>query len=287
MLQLGPMLSVTLAPLVPRCGGSLPRALERIVAGGARAVQLSAAQKDLRPRDLDRQTRRELLSLIARRGLMLGGLDFMIPHKDYLQSATQDRAVAAAVSAIALAADLGRVPLSLSLPVEKLADEVAASLLAAADGHGVALAVHAEHDLEALSRFLAKHGQPLLGAGLDPAALIAAGHDPAATAAQFAPVLGVARLDDHARTASWMCWSTGPRWRSRRSCAGSWWSCAGWRSRWRACGRHWSSGNMPARSEFYFRQNETNSSTRTVEISRRPSSIQVESTSFASTGMAA
>jgi sugar phosphate isomerase/epimerase len=200
MLQLGPMLSVTLAPLVPRCGGSLPRALERIVAGGARAVQLSAAQKDLRPRDLDRQTRRELLSLIARRGLMLGGLDFMIPHKDYLQSATQDRAVAAAVSAIALAADLGRVPLSLSLPVEKLADEVAASLLAAADGHGVALAVHAEHDLEALSRFLAKHGQPLLGAGLDPAALIAAGHDPAATAAQFAPVLGVARLDDHART---------------------------------------------------------------------------------------
>jgi len=194
------MLSVTVAPLVGRCGGSLERAIERLAGEGVRAVQLSAAQKGLRPRELDRQSRRELLALLARRGLMLGGLDLMIPHKHYVDSATQDRAVAATVAGIGLAADLGRVPLSVSLPIKKLPDDVARALLAAADGQGVMLAVHAEHDLEALGCWLEHHDQPLLRAALDPAALIALGHDPADVATKFAPSLGAARLDDHART---------------------------------------------------------------------------------------
>ena len=200
MIELGPILSVTLAPLVPHCGGSVQRAAEVLSRAGVRAVQLSAAQKGLRPRELDRQARRELLSLLARRGLAIGGLDLMIPHKDYLQPATQDRAVSASIGAIALAADLGRVPLSLSLPVEKLTNEVFDALLAAADGHGVTLAVHAEHDLVALERLLTHHDQPLLRAALDPAALIALGHDPAEVATRFAQRLAAARLDDHLKT---------------------------------------------------------------------------------------
>ena len=200
MLQLGPLLSVTLAPLVPRCGGSIERALERAAAAGVQSVQLSAALKGLRPRELDRQSRRELLALIARRGLVLGGLDLMIPHRHMLETATQDRAVASSIAAVELAADLGRVPLSLTLPVEKLPDDVAQAIIAAADGRGVLLAVHAEHDPDALEQFLARHDQPQLGAGLDAAALIALGHDPAETATRFARRLAVARLDDHART---------------------------------------------------------------------------------------
>ena len=144
MLDLGPPLSVTLAPLVPHCGGSVQRAAELVGKSGVRAVQLSAAQKDLRPRELDGRGRKDVLGLLARSGLMLGGIDLMIPHKDFLRGDTQDRAADAVIGAIGLAGDLGRVPLSVSLPVEKLGDDIAQAMLTAADAHGVMLAVHAE-----------------------------------------------------------------------------------------------------------------------------------------------
>lgn len=202
MLDLGPTLAATLAPLIPRCGGSVQRAAETAARAGLRAVQLSAAQKDMRPRDLDRRARREVLAMLSRSGLMLAGLDLMIPHKDYLQSATQDRAVGSVLGAIDLAAELGRVPLSLSLPVEKLPQDVTDALLTAADGHGVTLAVHAEHDLDALEKWLATHDLPVVRIGLDPATLLALDHDPAAVAVRFAAKLAVARLDDHATTST-------------------------------------------------------------------------------------
>ncbi len=200
MLELSPTLSVTLAPLVGLCGGSVPLALERVAQAGVRCVQVSAATKGLRPQDLDTQGRREVLALLARRGLALGGLDLMIPHKDFLDSSRQDRAVAAVLQAITLAGDWGRVPLCVSLPVEELPHEITQALLAKADGTGVTLAVHAEHDIAALLTWLRKHDQPVLRAAMDPAALIAAGHDPADVAMKLADFLAVARLDDFART---------------------------------------------------------------------------------------
>lgn len=199
MIQLTPDMSVTLSPLLAKAG-TVQRAVEGLVRLGVRAVQLSAACKGIRPRELDRQGRRDLLALLARNGLMLGGLDLMIPHKDYLQGSTQDRAVGSVLAAIELAADLGRVPLSLSLPITKLPADVASALVQAADGRGVMLAIHAENELDAFEPWLKTHDTPLVCAAVDPAALLAQGREPAAVAMRLADRLGVARLDDYVET---------------------------------------------------------------------------------------
>lgn len=195
MIEMTPGLSVTVGPLVAR-GGDVRRAVEHVRDAGLHSVQLSAATKGLRPRELDRRARRDVLAMLARQGVMLSGLDLMIPHKDWLRSETQDRAVAAAVGAIELAGDLGRVPLSITLPVDRLSEELKRELLAAADGHGVTLAVHAEHDVNALTAWLEAEDQPVLGAAVDPAVLLARGEDPSAVTAQLGRRVRVARLDD-------------------------------------------------------------------------------------------
>jgi sugar phosphate isomerase/epimerase len=200
MLDWTPPLSVTLAPLVRPGGTGVRRAIERVASMGFRSVQLSAAQQGLRPRELSRRARQDVLATLSRNGLMLGGLDLMIPHRDWLEPATQDRATAAALAALDLAADLGQVPLCMTLPVERLGDDIAEALLTAADARGVLLTVHAEHDLDALADWLSRHDQPKLGAGLDPAALLAEGHDPSDVVVRFAEPLRVARVDDHATT---------------------------------------------------------------------------------------
>ncbi len=196
--DLTPPLSVTIAPLVPRAGG-VHEAVRRAAAAGFRAVQLSAAQKGLRPRELDHGARRDVLAMLGRSGVMLSGLDLMIPHRDWLDPRKVDQAASAALAAVELAADLGRVPLSLTLPAESMPADVMRELMVAADGHSVPLAVHAEHDLEALKKLLAAHDTPMLGSAIDPAALLAEKLDPVTIVAQLADRLRVARLDDFAR----------------------------------------------------------------------------------------
>lgn len=198
MLDLSPPLSLSIAPLVAGADG-VRRAVERARELGYRCVQLSAATQGIRPRELDTRARRDLAALLARHGLALSGLDLMIPPEHWADPAQLDRALSATLAAIALAGDLGRVPLCTALPVASLPADVITELLTAADGHGVALAVHCEQDTAALKTWLDEIDQPLVGAAIDPASLIASGQGPVDTALDLAGRILVARLDDFSK----------------------------------------------------------------------------------------
>lgn len=159
-------LSVTLAPLVSDASGdAIKAALDRVAALRLRRVQVAATMPGLRPRDLDRAARRDLLASLRRRELTLSGLDAWIPLAHFADATTADRAVQAVMETIALAADLDRVPVSLIMP-EDLA--IAQTLIAAAHRAGVALADHS----------LQPSGLEGLGVGVDPAAHLAANRKP-------------------------------------------------------------------------------------------------------------
>ena len=199
-LMLGPSVSLTLAPLVKAAGGNVKRAVERLRGSSCRMVQLSAALPGLRPRELDQRARRDVLALLSRNGLALSGLDLMIPHRDWADPSTQQKAIDVVTASIKLAGDLGRVPLSLSLPVPALTDEMRRELLTCADGCGVMLAIHAEDEIDALLQWLDEEDQPMLKAAVDPAALLAGGEGPTDAVLRLAKHLRVARLDDFSRT---------------------------------------------------------------------------------------
>lgn len=190
---------VTIAPSVrPMLAGGrrLTTVLDRLASAGFWAVQLDATVNGLRPRDLDERGRRDLAAVMGRRGLRLAGLDCFIPPQHFTEPTHQDRAITAATAAVRLAADLGRVPLSIAVPVEAVDASVKEALVECAEGHGVRLAIHAEEQVEALGAWLAAVDLPVLGAGIDPAGLIEAGEDPAAVVGQLARRVAVARLTD-------------------------------------------------------------------------------------------
>lgn len=183
----GLLLAATIAPLglPPREGLAAARSL------GARAVQVSATQPGLRPRELGQAARRDLLATLRRMELILAGLDLWIPAAHFASPAEVDRAVDAATAAIELAADLGRVPVSVSLPPrgQGLAEAAAQTLARHAEQFGVEIADHAA----------VIEPRPGIGAGIDPAVLLAAGIDPATAVASVAGAGGrlvTARLVD-------------------------------------------------------------------------------------------
>jgi sugar phosphate isomerase/epimerase len=152
-------------------GDEVRAALQRLAAMGYRAVQLSAAQRGLRPADLDRSARRDLLATLRRIELAVSGIDVWIPPADLLDAARCDRALGAVRGAIELAADLGRCPVSLILPHDDRnprAIESRQTIIDSADRHGVALADHAISQRDA-ARF---------GIGIDPAAWLGNNLDP-------------------------------------------------------------------------------------------------------------
>lgn len=170
----------TLAPLV---GGGDPRAaLQHIADSGFRHVQLSAALPGMRPRDLDRSARRDLLARLRRIELTVAGVDLWVPVEHYTSPEHSDRAAAAILDAIDLAADLGRVPLSVRL-TDGIPDDVVQAWRSRAEMCGVAVADHAP----------APHA--LLSTGIDPAALLAAGVAPATHTSNIAN-LAAARFSD-------------------------------------------------------------------------------------------
>jgi sugar phosphate isomerase/epimerase len=177
-------------------GGTVRGALECLAAAGFRAVQLDATLPGLRPRDLSARARHDLTALLSRRSMVLAGLELFIPRRHYLEPEHVDRAMAATTAAIEFAADLGRVPLSLSLPVSAMSDDARVALAACADGHGVTLAVHAEDDLDALLAWLTRVDLPILGAGIDPCAALASGQGPGQMVQRLGKLLRVARLSD-------------------------------------------------------------------------------------------
>ncbi len=189
-------LAPTIRPWITQGGHDVRSALRVIGRGNFEAVQLDVTLSGLRARELDQRARKDINALLVRQSLRLAGLDLFIPRKDFLASDCVDRAMSVAVSTLELAGDLGHIPVSLPLPVESLSSDVKAALVAAAEGYGVTLAIHAEDQLEALEVWLKEVNQPCLGAALDPASVIAAGDDPVATAQKLGEHLRVGRLSD-------------------------------------------------------------------------------------------
>ncbi len=189
-------LAPTIRPVVKQTDGTVQTALTRLAEGGFRAVQLDATLPGVRPRDLDVRARKDLAALLTRRGLRLAGLDCFVPRKHFVQPENADRAMAALLATIELAADLGRVPVSLALPVANLAEDMRKAIVEAADGHGIRLAVHAEDSIDDLLQWTDTTDQPALGIGLDPASALVQGREPAALVHRLRSRLAVARLSD-------------------------------------------------------------------------------------------
>ena len=185
ILQLAP----TLSPLVAAGDLSVREAFERIAELGFRFVQLNAAQGGLRPRELDHSARRDLLATLRRRELMVAGIDAWIPISHFGDPARVDHAVAALRGAIELASDLGRVPVSVSLPQDPA---IISTLVEHASHHGVRLADHHVPPRDS-SSFAGMDG---LGIGIDPAAYLSQNLDPAAAIHGHASRLVSARVSD-------------------------------------------------------------------------------------------
>jgi sugar phosphate isomerase/epimerase len=163
---------------------------------GFSAVQLDATLAGTRPRELGQRARRDLLALAGRRDLRIAGVDLFLPRSHYVEDRHQDRAVGATLAAIELAADLGRVPLSVTLPITDLAPDIRAAMVQSADVHGVRLAVHAEDQPAELLQWAKAVDLPALGVALDPAAVLARSQSPPEVARQAGQYLAVARLSD-------------------------------------------------------------------------------------------
>ncbi len=179
-------------PLAPTLGplNEEPRvALERLADMGFRYVQLSATQSGLRPRELGRSARRDLLVRMRRLQMQISGIDLWIPPDHFLDPAQVDRAVDAVHATLQLASDLERCPVSLELPrpeddasLESVIDAISHHALRA----GVQVADHA--GLDAPSDHL--------GIGIDPAAQLSRNEDPAVAVTSSADRLVSARLCD-------------------------------------------------------------------------------------------
>ena len=176
--------------------GTVNTALSRLTVAGFDAIQLDATLSGIRPRELGQRARKDLLALMARRGIRPGGIDLLIPRRHYLESEHQDRAMQVTLAAVELAADLGRLSLSIALPVAEMGADLKSCLVEAADGRNVRLAVHAEDQLEALEAWIAEVDLPVVGAGVDPAALMALSQDPPSVVYRTARRLVVGRLSD-------------------------------------------------------------------------------------------
>jgi len=165
----------------------------RSALGWARAqgfawVQLDAAQRDLRPRDLGSSARRDLAAAASRAEVRFSGIDLWIPPKHFVNPQHTDRAVSAVIDAVGLLGDLIRLRAAeagstVSVAFAKgVSSLVVDAISAASDRAGVVVADHA--------------AEPAAGAavGIDPALRLMAGGEPAAAAA--GPSVVAARLSD-------------------------------------------------------------------------------------------
>jgi sugar phosphate isomerase/epimerase len=182
-----------LAPTLAALGDDPRRAIDHLHELGFRHVQLSAAQPGLRPREMDRSARRDLLAMMRRREIEPAGIDLWIPPEHFEDATHVDRAVSAVVSAIEMAADLGRVPVSITLPARgedaSGVKEATGSVIAAAHRFGVPIADHAVP-------IAAREDDEFFGIGIDPAAWLASGTNPADVVSANAESLVAARLCD-------------------------------------------------------------------------------------------
>lgn len=170
-MQVQQSVAVTLAPL----GGAV-ESLAWISSIGARGVQLSAAQPGLRPRELDAGARRDLRATLRRLELVCSGIDAWIPVERWLDGSTVEHTLDVVRQCCSLAAELGHVPVCLTLPGpcqdpprEERRAEAVAEAIRAAQTHDVCLA-----DLTWSTRQpRAELPHPPVGGCIDPAVLLA------------------------------------------------------------------------------------------------------------------
>jgi sugar phosphate isomerase/epimerase len=197
-----PPLALSLAGLTRHAGAlwsaGARAAIEWAAQAGFRHVQLDAAAPRARARDLDRSGRRDLAAFLRRSQLLFSGLDLWIPPEHFIDAGRSDRAMDAAFAALELAAEVaalvaGSPPsvLSVTLP-ESLPDEAHRALVSRAEATGVRIA---DHTLAALSQPRGDASSPLT-VGIDPAAVLLAGQDPALAVSRAGALLASARLSD-------------------------------------------------------------------------------------------
>ena len=179
-----------LAPTLAALGDRPRTAIDRLAGLGFRAVQLSASQPGLRPRELDRSGRRDLKTRLSSLELTLAGLDLWVPDAHLRDPARADRAIAAIQAAVELAAELGRVALSLMLPEREDAVSPISAILDAvvekALRFGVPLADCA----------VPPSDRAEVGVGIDPAIWMSHGRDPVEAVRVHADRLRSVRLSD-------------------------------------------------------------------------------------------
>jgi sugar phosphate isomerase/epimerase len=193
-IRLMPPLAATLAPL----GEDPVAGLEVLRAIGYRAVQLSATQPGMRPRELDASSRRDLSVRLRRLEMRCAGLDLWIPPEHFANPVYADRALDAMKQAISLAADLGRVAVSTALPAQteanaQLLRDIRAMISGAAAHAGVEIADHGSDAVK--GAWEGSAGDPM-GVGIDPAMLLSIGEDPVLSVARCAKRLRAARIVD-------------------------------------------------------------------------------------------
>lgn len=162
---------------------------------GYRSVQLNAGPGGLRPREMSRSARRDIASVLRRMELEVSGVDLWIPPAHFVSPAHVDRAVDAVREALAFAADMaslagGRAVVSLELPADEGASQVVAAL---GDYAAASVARIADHAWPARAEGTAG---AFVGVGVDAAALLLAGVDPAKEGARLGARWIAARLSD-------------------------------------------------------------------------------------------
>lgn len=210
-----PVLSLALSGL-PRSASNpaatLHEHLDIAASLAYRAITLDAMLPGVRARELDRSARRDLASLLRRRELACAGIDLWIPPTHFTNPAEQDRALAALLGTIELAADLSRLAasavvstarpamssvVSVTLP-QSLAPDVRSAIESKASTCGVRVADHTFP----IPELTASTGSPhdFIGVGIDPAAVLLASDAPAACIhrlhKQSPNRLALARLSD-------------------------------------------------------------------------------------------
>ncbi|MCZ6835767.1 MAG: hypothetical protein O7G85_08340, partial [Planctomycetota bacterium] len=170
--------NLQLAPTIASFDLEPRLAFDRLREARFRAVQLSATQPGLKPRELDGSARRDLLGTLRRHELIVAGIDFWIPVDHFHDPIHVDRAIGATHGALELAADLGRIPLSMNLPslnhddsgdTARLVGSALDSISNHAERFGVMIADHSHPFVE----------RPWIGVGFDPSAVLGRGDSPA------------------------------------------------------------------------------------------------------------
>ena len=196
------MRELSLALVGLEAGGEAATPAERLRAqlefargAGCRGVQWNGVAAGMRARELDRSARRDIAATLKRLELGFSGVDLFVPPEHFTSAANQDRAISAVGDAVELAAELAGLMggrggvVAVELP-EKLAAEVRRALAEKCELSGVRLADCAWR------AGVERPGPGPLARGLDPAAVLMGGGDPAAEAARLGSSVACARLSD-------------------------------------------------------------------------------------------